>query len=63
MRLRRRPPPERVREVQASVVGSYGEEIMRLRKAIHAAVSELYAGRPDAAQRMLSAALAERWWR
>lgn len=68
MRLRRRVDQERVRHAlrglpEGMPPSSYGDEIMRLRKVMQRAITELYRGRPDAARRMLSAALAERWWR
>jgi hypothetical protein len=61
-----RPRKQRVRVSEQgvpSLSGAWAEEIMRLRRAMNAAVSELYADRPDDARRMLSAALAERWWK
>lgn len=68
MRLRRRTDHERVRHTlrgmpEAPIANTYGEEIMRLRRAMNEAVTDLYAGEPDVARRRLSAALAERWWR
>jgi hypothetical protein len=63
---RRRSDRERVRVIQRNlptISGAWAEEIMRLRRAMNAAVTDLYADRPDAARRRLSAALAERWWR
>lgn len=67
MRWRRRPDPELVRHTLhgtgPEVANTYGEEIMRLRKAMQRAVSELYADDPDSARRLLSEALAENWWK
>lgn len=65
MRLHRQADRDRVSlsdTPSATVNGRYGAEIIRLRKAMSAAVTKLYEDRPDDAQRLLSAALAERWW-
>lgn len=63
--MRRRPPkPEKVRETLANVTANHwGEEIVRLRKDMSRALTCLYSNEPAEAQRILSKALAEGWWK
>lgn len=66
MKLRRRPKPERVRQVKASlpdtVASTYADEIIRLRRAMIEAANLIDSDPPAAQHRLRTALRGETWW-